>query len=192
MHKHENEVYWAEAVWCEVYPTCVSSKLCEFTIIRIWSVTLLCWWRLVWISTGYIPPCSRDMRLAIGLSADNEENSVWSWFRPLLMMVIWFPSVSMDWTGRATGIHKEILVEILGDEISMWERTLRAKCSWNSCPLIICSRESFGQKLASSVFSEMDHTNYRPMVMPDQVFAIIWFGLDFSCFLTLLALVLVW
>ena len=25
-----NEVYWPEAVWCEVYPTCVSSKLCEF------------------------------------------------------------------------------------------------------------------------------------------------------------------
>ena len=26
-----HEVYWAEAVFlCEVYPTCVSSKLCEF------------------------------------------------------------------------------------------------------------------------------------------------------------------
>ena len=25
---HENKVYWATAVWCEVYPTCVS-KLCE-------------------------------------------------------------------------------------------------------------------------------------------------------------------
>ena len=29
-----HEVYWAEAVWREVYPTCVSSKLCEF----IWVV----------------------------------------------------------------------------------------------------------------------------------------------------------
>ena len=26
MHEHENEVYWAEAVWCEVYSTCVSSR----------------------------------------------------------------------------------------------------------------------------------------------------------------------
>ena len=27
---HKNEVYWAEAVWCEVYPTCMSSKLWEY------------------------------------------------------------------------------------------------------------------------------------------------------------------
>ena len=27
---HENEVYQAEPVWCDLYPTCVSSKLCEF------------------------------------------------------------------------------------------------------------------------------------------------------------------
>ena len=25
-------MYWAEAVWCKVYPTCVSSKLCEFSL----------------------------------------------------------------------------------------------------------------------------------------------------------------
>ena len=30
-----NEVYWANAVLCEVYPTCVPFKLCEFNLIII-------------------------------------------------------------------------------------------------------------------------------------------------------------
>ena len=30
----QNEEYWAEAVWCEVYLTCVSSKLCKFILLR--------------------------------------------------------------------------------------------------------------------------------------------------------------
>ena len=30
-------MYWAEAVWCVVYPTCVYSKLCEF--ILHWKIT---------------------------------------------------------------------------------------------------------------------------------------------------------
>ena len=31
MHENENKVYWAEAVSCEVYLTCVS-KLCEYIV----------------------------------------------------------------------------------------------------------------------------------------------------------------
>ena len=29
-----NMVYWAKVVWCEVYPTRASSKLCEFIFVK--------------------------------------------------------------------------------------------------------------------------------------------------------------
>ena len=36
-----NEVYWAEAVWFAVYPTCVSSKHCEFIIFMIMIIIII-------------------------------------------------------------------------------------------------------------------------------------------------------
>ena len=35
MHENENKVYWAEAVWREVYSTCVSVKPCKFIKIEM-------------------------------------------------------------------------------------------------------------------------------------------------------------
>ena len=31
-----NEVYWAEVVWCKLYPNRVSSRLCEFICKVFW------------------------------------------------------------------------------------------------------------------------------------------------------------
>ena len=61
------QVYWANAGLCEVYPTCVSSKLCEFNLIIIITIEecLACCWLVD--GSNFIVHLEKTLRLTGGI-----------------------------------------------------------------------------------------------------------------------------